>query len=52
MTVARRAEQAPGKLVLAGVRRSVKTVFDTMGLDAVLAMADTVEEARRMFESG
>ncbi|MHC4199546.1 MAG: anti-sigma factor antagonist, partial [Planctomycetota bacterium] len=51
MTVARRAEKAHGKLVLAGVRRSVKTVFDTMGLDAVLVVAETVEDARRMFES-
>ena len=52
MTVARRAEKAQGKLVLAGVRKSVRKIFDTMGLDAVLVVADTVEEARKMFESG
>jgi anti-anti-sigma factor len=52
MTVARRAEKAQGKLVLAGVRKSVRKIFDTMGLDAVLTVAETVEDARRMFESG
>ncbi len=43
----RRAEQAGGRLVLAGLRPRVRSLFEITQLDRFFTIAETVEDARQ-----
>ncbi len=42
------AEEKGGKLVLVGVRPSVRSVLEMLGIEEMLSFAGTVEEARKL----
>ncbi len=46
LAAARVAERRGRKMIIAGARPEVRQVFDTVGLGALIPLADSVDEAR------
>ena len=51
MALAHEAEDAGGRVVVAGLRSLVERVFEAMGLTSVITVVETVDEALKLFES-